>query len=167
LITQQLIDRGLNLVEGRSSEILEAISVRDAMMTDMECVNEKQTLTELKVSVMRSKYSFLPVINGWGKFLGLLTIDQIQEAVAHPTTNTIIEAKDLLYKSSFKTPLVRGSDSLKAVVGLFDEVPCIPVLSAEDQVMGLLFIYSVRQAYEKEATKQTVFFVRDDSVAIG
>jgi len=154
LVDKDLEARGLFMSEGRSTNVLSAITVRDAMITDHEVVHEQEPISELQERILKARYPFLPVVNTQGIFSGLLTIDMVQDSSHFPVAK-VLEAKDLLYRSGFKSPTVKAGDRLSAVVGFFDEAPCIPVLADDGRVQGLLFVYSVRLAYDREVTKRS------------
>ncbi len=158
--------RGVHLVGGRSLSILESIPVREAMVTDFETVGEKEPVSELQSKLIKSRYPFLPVVNPQGRYLGLLTVDMVQESrnledplASHSPLSRLLEAKDLLYRSGFKTPALEIHDKLSATAGVFEEGPCVPVLGEEGRVLGLLFAYNVRFAYEREEARRSLLEV--------
>jgi len=167
LIEKTLESRGINLVDGRSGAILNSIMVKDAMVSDFETVHEHDPIAEIHTRLIRSKYPFLPVLTSQGNYKGLLTIDMIQEAwdaqeiAALSSSNSplikFLEAKDLLYRAgSSVAPTIRVSERLSQTAGLFDESPCIPVLSDDGRVVGLLFVYNVRLAYDREVARRSL-----------
>jgi CIC family chloride channel protein len=167
LMSRDLINRGLILVHGRSLDVLNSISIRESMVTDFEIVHEQEPLVELKGRVLKSKYPFLPVVNSQGAYSGLLTIDMLQEeweAKENSLTSaqlplaSILEVKDLLYRSSYKSPVVKLGDRLSHVMELFDDAPCVPVLSEDRRVLGLLFVSNIRLVYDREIARQAFTF---------
>ncbi|HAR42470.1 MAG TPA: hypothetical protein DCS07_07535 [Bdellovibrionales bacterium] len=167
LVEKTLESRGVTLVDGRSGIILESILVRDAMVSDFETVHEHEPVSEIHSRLIRSKYPFLPVVTSGGIYKGLLTIDMIQDAwdaqeiAALKKNNSplikFLEAKDLLYRAgSAVAPTIRVSEKLSHTAGLFDESPCIPVLTDDNRVVGLLFVYNVRLAYDREVARRSL-----------
>jgi CIC family chloride channel protein len=153
LLALDLAGRGLELIEGRSSQILGELSVRDAMATDHEAVHEQEPISELHARLARARYPFFPVVNSQGGYVGLLTADMVQEAWR--AQSKLLEAKDILYRQGFKTPVARSSDRLSSTAGYFDDLPCVPVLGEDKRVIGLLFVYSVRMVYDREAGRRS------------
>ncbi len=160
LIHADMEYRGFSLIQGRSAPILEAVQVKDAMITDQEIIHEQEPITELQARVRRARYPFFLVVNSQGNFTGVLTVDVIQNAWNSQSTKDLespiaglVEAKDLLYRSGFKSPTVRATDRLSEVVHLFNEIPCVPVVAEDGKVIGLLFIHGVRLAYEREVAR--------------
>jgi H+/Cl- antiporter ClcA len=165
LVALDLKARGVRLVEGRSASVLDSLFVRDAMVSDHEVVHEQEPVSEIHQRLTRSRYPFLPVTDSQGTYLGLLTADMIEEGwqaqdpeAAHVPLAKLLEAKDLLYRAS-QAPFVRtvkANERLSQVSGVFGELPCIPVLGDDGRVLGLLFGYSVRLAYEREVARRAL-----------
>jgi CBS domain-containing protein len=163
LIDRDLEARGVSLIEGRSASILDAVMVREAMVVDHETIHEREPVSELHGRLVKLRYPFLPVVDGQGVYMGLLTIDLVQEGwrLQDPLTSNsplanLLEAKDLLYRSGFKVPTVKATDKLSSTTKLFEEVPCVPVLGEEGRVIGLLFAHNVRLAYDREVARRTL-----------
>jgi CBS domain-containing protein len=123
-------------------------------------VHEHEAIAEIHKRLEKSKYAFFPVVNAQGKYLGLLTADIIQEAseTQKPDkfVSNIVVAKDLLYRSGLKVPAILAEDSLTATAGIFAHFPCVPAVSEEGRVEGLLFVHSVRLAYDREVARRSL-----------
>ena len=159
LINKDLEVLGVSLAEGRSVTVLNAISVRDAMIIDHCVVKESELVSTLYTKINDSKYPFLPVVDSQGAFVGLLTLEMIQAGWQSQTQGdkplaNLLEAKDLLYRSRLRVPTIRVDDRLSITTGMFDELPCLPVLSDGKKVVGLLFVHNVRLAYDREVIKR-------------
>lgn len=164
-VYKDLEARGLNLIGGKSASILNQITVKDAMTTDHEMVHEQEPISELHSRILKARYPFFPMVDTQGIYKGLLTADMIQEGWLSEEKGSsgsrILEAKDLLYRAKFRSPTLKVSDRLTATVGLFNDFPCVPVLGEDKRVMGLLFAYHVRLAYDREVTRTSFSFARD------
>ena len=172
LIDKDLEARGLPLLDGRSATVLQSILVKDAMVTDYESVYEHEPISDLHSRFLKSRHPFLPVVNRAGNYVGLLTIDMIQDGVfslpgrsvtdedqrlpADSPLSSLFEVKDLLYKTRRKIPTVNASDALAATTRIFDQNPCIAVLGDDGRVLGLLFAYNVRVAYDREVARRAL-----------
>jgi CBS domain-containing protein len=138
------------------------------MVTDHETVFENDLVRELTEKFLNSRHPFLPVVNRSGAYVGLLTLDLIQDGIAAAAgTDAFFEVKDLLYKSSskktkFKTVL--ETDPLSKTSGLFGDHPCVAVLSPNGRVVGLLFSYAIRAAYDREVARRSLAESRLSSV---
>ncbi len=157
LVHRDLEARGLSLLDGRSASVLAAIYVRDAMVVDHETVFEDDLVKELTEKFLNSKHPFLPVVNRKGAYVGLLTLDLIQDGISTARgSDTFFEVKDLLYRSKTKLRTVRDLDTLSMTSGVFGDHSCVAVLNSEDRVVGLLFSYSVRAAYDREVARRAL-----------
>lgn len=167
LVHHDLEARGVSIIDGRSSTVLNSIPVREAMITDFEIVHEQEPISELHARTLKARYPFMPVVNAQGFYLGLLTVDMIQDAwlsqaqTARPLSQ-LLEAKDILYRSGFKPPIVKMNDRLSDSLGIFDKIPCVPVLGEDRRVAGLLFVYSVRLAYDREVARRSFTSMREN-----
>lgn len=154
--------RGLGLVGGRSTGVLSAIPVREAIVTDYEVVHEQEPLSEIRPRLLKSRYPFFPVVTAQGLYVGLLTTDVIQEAWRMQSEHSnsplsgLFEAKDLLYRAGIKAPTVKVDDRLSAAGGMFEAAPCVPVLTDDGRIMGLLFNHNVRLAYDREMARRSL-----------
>ncbi|OFZ73976.1 MAG: hypothetical protein A3K03_06945 [Bdellovibrionales bacterium RIFOXYD1_FULL_44_7] len=103
--------------------------------------------------------------NAADKYVGLLTADMIQEGwqlqdplASNSPLSKLLEAKDLLYRLGFKVPTIKISDHISITSRYFELIPCVPVLSDDNKVMGLLFAHNVRLAYDREVAKRALAF---------
>ena len=138
-------------------------------MTDHELVHEHEPVSELYARLMRSPYAFLPVVNSQGVYMGLLTADMIQDAWKHQAStgknsplSKLVGAKDLLYRKGMKIQSVRAGDRLSAAAEVFKDMPCVPVVTDDQRVVGLLFVYNVRLSYDREVARRSLSFESRD-----
>jgi CIC family chloride channel protein len=168
LFDKDLEARGLALLDGKSLKVMESLYVRDAMVTDHETVHEQEAVTDLYSKILNSRYPFLPVVNSRGEYVGLLTIDMVQEAYEaagaskgageRVSLGKLLEAKDILYRTRGSIPVVRSTERLSATAGMFDGTPSVPVVGEDGRVIGLLFAYMVRVAYDREVARRSLAF---------
>lgn len=169
LLERDLEMQGIVLEDGRSVTVLDSVYVREAMVTDHAQVHEHDAVADIYERLLASKYPFLPVVNAGGAYTGLLTADMVEEAweaqesSGAPLTK-LLEAKDLLYRSGQKTQPIHVDDRLTVTVGLFGNTPVIPVVGDDRRVVGLLFNYNVRIAYDREVARRALFFRHDGRI---
>jgi len=157
LVHRDLEARGLILLDGRSATVLKSITVLDAMTTDHEIVYEDELVKDLTDRFINAKHPFLPVVNRQGAYVGLLTLDLLQEGLESAQSSSgFYEVKDLLYKSKVKIKTAHVDQNLADTAGIFGDHPCVAVVSGQSQVIGLLFAYSVRAAYDREVARRTL-----------
>ena len=164
LVEMDLVARGMALIEGRSVNIMDAITVREALVSDHEVLHEKEPVSEIYPRLLKSRYPFLPIVNSQSAYLGLITVDSVQEAwqsqsgTSNSSLSRLLEAKDLLYRAGVEAPTIKVNDRLSATQGMFGVVPCVPVLTDDGRVAGLLFAHNVRIAYDREVARRSLTF---------
>ena len=163
IVDKDLAARGVSLIEGRSASVLDAVYVREAMVTDHETVHEEEPVAKLYERLLVSRYPFLPVVDSKDQYIGLLTADMVQEGwrahdpvTSHSPLSKLLEAKDLLYRSGFRSPIIKVDERLSVTQGMFEENPCVAVLDDGKRVVGLLFVYNVRLAYDREVARRSL-----------
>ena len=162
LIERNLAARGLRLVAGRAGPILETLTVQDAMVTDFESLQEHQAVSEIHARLIKSPYPFFPVVRE-GRLSGMLTLDIIQDAwhsdatvTSHSSLSKLLEVKDLLYRAGFRPPVLKKDAPLSSVSPLLEENPCLPVVDENSRVIGLVFVHTVRVAYDREMARRSL-----------
>lgn len=163
LVQRYLEYRGLKLLDGRSADILQSISVQEASERDVEVIKESDLVKDLKAPFLRSKHPFLPVVDRDDKYVGLVTLDLLQEGLEYAEKQgTFYEVKDLLYKLHYSAPAIPERAQLSEVSGVLAQNACCVVVDEFQHVKGLLFAWKVRAAYDREVARralgQTRFF---------
>ena len=155
----QLEEKGIHFFEGKLMDLLKRITVKEAMMSDHQVILETDTMEDLRRNLGTFRYPFLPVVDAHGCYLGLLTVDILEDPFWHQMnaqTFKLLQMKDLLRKLSSTFPTVQVSDSLEKVLSYFHDLPCVCVLDAQKKVVGLLFIHGVRLAYERQSAREAL-----------
>jgi CIC family chloride channel protein len=75
-----LARKGIRLERGRDVEVLEAIYVQEVMQTDPPTLHENDSLAMATELLMRTRHHGLPVLNGFGELVGILTVQDIDRA---------------------------------------------------------------------------------------
>lgn len=159
---------GLHLLSGRSKEVLDSVTVAEAMVTDHEVVYQNETVDQLYSALMKSDVPFLPVVDLHTKYIGLLSADVIEQAwrsqieeggEAHAKTplSKLLEAKDLLYRSKEEVPSVHADQKLSEVVGFLQASPVLVVVNDQHRLLGLLFDFGIRIVYDQEVARRSLF----------
>jgi CIC family chloride channel protein len=167
LVDAGLESFGLSLVGGRSLKVLEAIQVKDAVVSDHELIYEHEPVSELRGKLIKSRYPYLAVINRRGLYEGVLTLDMVREVwftdstvtSSHSSLSKLLEVKDLLYRSGLSVPTVKESQKVSEIIALMDQFACLPVLDVEGRLTGLLLPQNVRQAYDREVIRRSLELV--------
>ncbi len=159
LLAQDLEAHGQVLLFGRSKAVLDTIWVRDAMVTDCFVAESYAHVADLRKSILKSSYPFIPVTNRDGVYQGLLTADVFMVKASDPRVDSLLEVKDLVYRNAMEAPTVLESDPLASGMKWFSEFPCIPVLGSDQKLKGLLFDSFARLAYDREVARRSFEFM--------
>lgn len=161
-----LAQMGLSLENGRLKSVIRSLRVSDAMTTVFESVGERETVADLHRRILSARHPFLVVLNPSGRYLGLLTIDAIDDAwrvedpgTSHAPLARLLEAKDLLYRSGRSSQRVAPlavDASLADIVLRLEQEPCLPVVDSDGRVQGLVFAHNVRLAYDQELARRNL-----------
>ena len=162
MLDEELRDVGVPLSDGRSVTLLDQLLVKDAMIQDHEVAYPRDSVILLHEKIERSPYPFIPVVDAKDRFMGILTLEMIQEKLrfqkesgGRDGISELIEAKDMLYRSGFPSSTIGIDEVLSATTGRFNDIPCLTVLDREGQVVGLLLVYHVRLAYDQEMIRRS------------
>lgn len=80
IYTERLARKGIQLRFGRDVNILELVTVGEAMTTDFPTVSNNMTLGQLVVMFGRTQHHGFPVVDDDGKLRGMVTITDLQRA---------------------------------------------------------------------------------------
>lgn len=93
IYTLKLTRRGVRLQRGRDVDVMESVKVEEVMRVDVDTTATNLTLAELAEVFNRSRHHGLPVLNAEGKLWGMVTITDLDQAVAEniPRRATVAE----------------------------------------------------------------------------
>ena len=76
----KLTRRGVHLQQGQDIDVMQSISVRDAMTTDVDTVPLTMSVNELADEFARSHHHGFPVVDGTGQLVGVVSIQDLERA---------------------------------------------------------------------------------------
>lgn len=76
-----LARHGIRLERGRVVDVLEALTVREVMQTDLIVLSESMPLDEAQETLNRSRRYGLPVLDARGDLIGILTLSDLDRAL--------------------------------------------------------------------------------------
>src|SRR5690606_27892410 len=82
IYTLKLSRRGIHLRRGRDVDVLESVPIEDVMARDVETVPPTMTLVELSETFSHNRYHGFPVVDANGELWGMVTIADLERAVA-------------------------------------------------------------------------------------
>ncbi len=82
IYTLKLTRRGVHLQQGQDIDVMQSITVRDAMTTDVDTVPLNMSLDDLVEEFTRSHHHGFPVVDGAGELAGVVSIQDLERAKA-------------------------------------------------------------------------------------
>ena len=145
--TERLTRRGIHLHLGRDLNVLEMVSVEEAMSRDYDAVRPETTLAELEELLERSRHHGFPVVDEAGHLRGIVTLSDYRRAIEEQRGPTVAEICTC-------DPVTLFPDqSLHDAMHLLSSrnVGRLPVVAREDptRLVGLLRRYDIVRAYNK------------------
>jgi len=86
IYTLKLTRRGVHLQQGRDIDVMQGITVREAMTTDVDTVPLTMSLDELADQFARTHHHGFPVVDDAGKLAGVVSIQDLERAKAAGST---------------------------------------------------------------------------------
>lgn len=81
IYTLKLTRRGVHLQEGKDIDVMQTITVREAMSTDLDVVSPDLSLGELAQEFQRSHHHGFPVVDDEGLLVGVVTIQDLDRSL--------------------------------------------------------------------------------------
>ncbi|HEY1633867.1 MAG TPA: chloride channel protein [Acidimicrobiales bacterium] len=144
IYTLKLRRRGIDIMRGRSANVMEVMTVSDAMQPVPAAVPEQVPLNEVIARLAAEHKDALPVVDQDIHYRGAITTSQVEEAARENSLGAT--AGELARAVSVLRPDQSLNDALKALVQ--GERSGLPVLGPDgDQVVGWLTPRDVLLAY--------------------
>lgn len=153
LYHRDLLKRGLLLRARSDARVLSEIRVLELIETDCTTVPPDMKLGDLVQIVGRSHRNYFPVEDpATGKFLGLVTLDNVRSFLFEPHLHNTMLAEEFIDES---IPLVNPDDQLTDVIALMEtkEFFSLPVVE-RGRFVGLISKATVLDYYRQEMIAQ-------------
>lgn len=135
--TRPLQDEGTYFQADRDTFLLNSISLKDILETNIETVPYNLEVKEVIVRFMRSKQNIFPVIDEQKKFAGLILLEDLKDLLFNQEKSTNLLAKDVSIRPPHTLTL---HERMSEVMKKFDEtlVWKLPVLSDKGAFIGFV-----------------------------
>ncbi len=162
-----LARKGIRIERGRDVEVLEGITVGEAMETEFPSIAENATVADAADRLMRMRSHGMPVVNEDGDLAGILTLQDIDRGQSQTDNRALtvgdICTRDLLVAypdESLGTALRRMSTR---------DVGRLPVVMRHDtkRLVGLLRRTNIIRAYDVALTRRAALRHRANQVRLG
>lgn len=155
--TIDLADRGIDLHAGKEQNLLQTISVRDAMNPHPEVLAENMTLRQFSAYVGKTRHTSFPLVNGEGMLAGIVTLQDFLGVAFEEGLEDLVILKDLA-TTDVITVTADGnlSDALERIG--YRDVEYIPVVGAgnDKKIIGVLSRHDIFAAYNRAIMARTL-----------
>ena len=87
IYTMKLARRGVHLTNHRDIDVMQGVLVEESMSTDINPIAASKSLSDLAAEFERSHHHGLPVVDGEGELIGVVTIGDLEEALIRPDSD--------------------------------------------------------------------------------
>jgi CBS domain-containing protein len=132
------------------TDVLETITVKEAMSTDYVTINEADRLEEKFSLLYLHKVSYLLVINDNNDLTGIISATDFQRGFSKGSSQVSdVMTRDLIVVHPKET-LRNAFDRLTTY-----KIECLPVVDEDKptKLLGILSYYDIESRYETEVTK--------------
>lgn len=154
IYTIKLLQKKINVKERPEINILNTISVGDVFTNNYDWVFENEKFDIVVKKLLNSHLPFLSVISMDGKFLGMISLNDIKEFIFDSETTEYLIAGDL---TNPNIPKIKLEDNCKQAFEYLNthNLECLPVIGTEntEKQIGIVWRKDIDLAYHKELEK--------------
>ena len=155
--TIKLARRGIHLQQGRDIDLMEAVTVSEAMERNYESVTPDLPVTQLAAEFERTQHHGFPVVTANGTLVGIVTVSDLKRALEENHNFEQRKVKDI---ATTENTLVAYPDESLATAMLrlgVRGVGRLPVVSRDDppRFLGMLRRENIIRAYNQAMTRRT------------
>ena len=155
IYTKELAQQGALLTHNKDQTVLTLMELDEVIETNFKTVRPEMALGEmLKGSVSKSTRNLFPVLDGEGKLMGLILLDDIREFMFDATLYETIFVNDLMHAPP--EHIFYGKDSMKQVMQKFQDSGAwnLPVIK-EGKYAGFVSKSKLLTAYRRKLINYT------------
>jgi len=146
IYTLKLLRRGIDIEKYTEVDLMDSITVSEAMIKDVIAVNESETVRDVGLKIKKTNHRGFPVISKDGRLVGMVTRQDINKALQSEDADSAVQkvmTKDIVVcfpNESLKTALNRMARR---------NIGRIPVVEKEkcEKIIGILTRKSIINAY--------------------
>jgi CIC family chloride channel protein len=168
IYTLKLTRRGIHLEQGQDVDVMQGVTVREAMSTEIDVVPPEMPLVDLADEFARTHHHGFPVVDGAGDLVGVVSIRDLEEALAAGA----IDGKRVVDIATTEGLLVAYPDEpmWKALKRLGTrDVGRLPVVQdeASRQLVGAIRRQDIIRAYNQAIVKRAHHQHRAETLRLG
>ncbi len=147
-----LARKGIHLQQGHDIDLMQGLSVRDAMITPAPVIHKEQSLLELRDALRKAKVHGMAVIDDDNKVVGIVTLSDLQRAYEAGTTGGKVE--DIYIQNAVTTEPDEPLWTAIRKLGQRD-IGRLPVIDpSTHEPVGILTRNSIMHAYNEAITRK-------------
>ncbi len=157
LASMGLYRHGVRFRSGMCYNTLSGIQVRDAMITYVNPVPTKSSISEAYKKLMESKFSTLPVVDAEGKMIGLVALSDFYGLNAWKKLGEESQVHSLVGVEEMVKPArvqLHPDMNLETALASMSDEEFVPVVEGENRYVGLLVKSDLVNLYNKEVVKK-------------
>lgn len=162
-----LARKGIRLERGRDMEVLESLNVSEVMQAETDTIPETDLLTAGAEKLVQSRQKGLPVVDGHGALVGILTTQDVDKFQPENEAGTLTVADTCTHDLLTAYP----DESIGAALRRMGtrDIGRLPVVSRENptQLLGILRRIEVVRAYDVALTKRAAMRHKVQQVRLG
>ncbi|HSA58642.1 MAG TPA: chloride channel protein [bacterium] len=154
IYTLKLRRRGIDIEVEREAGVLASMRVADVMTRDVETASESSSLDDLIKQMGSSRHSGFPVVNGKNELIGMVTAQQVYEALPlrHELGKVIVVKEVMTSRPQVAHPDERLDEIVRKLH--LSETDHLPVLERAERgspgkLVGIITHADVMKAYRK------------------
>ncbi len=147
IFTHSLKKYGIVLEKGADVSVLQSYSVKTILEKDFLFAYSHQPLSQILHTIQKTRYDELPVINKNGEYAGIITFQNIREALIESKLHHLLIAEEV----ATKIPPIDEHESLYTAFKRFAEktTSILPIVS-ENKLIGIISQERLLSFYKKE-----------------
>jgi CIC family chloride channel protein len=154
IYTLKLIRRGIDIEQEEMSDVMRAITVKEAMTRDFPTVPSTMRVNQLMNEFRKTGHHGFPVVDKDGNLAGIVTQTDVERHLGTSTGKEQQTVVDIATRSPF---VAYPEQTLDRVLGASDEeYGRIPVVNRDDprRLLGVLRRHDIIRAYRRKAKKR-------------
>ncbi len=166
IYTWKLVRRGIPLRRSRDVDVMQGVTVGEVMTQDPDVVYADMTLEELADAFTRTRHHGFPVLDREGRFVGVVTIQDLERAVAAGPVDSRTVAEIMQRDVVTAYPQDPLWKALRRMSGL--DIGRIPVVDPRDptRLVGVLRRRDVIRAYRRAILRHLEKQHRDENLRL-
>ena len=166
IYTLKLVKRGIPLDRGRDVDVMQGVTVGEVMTQNPDVVYADMTLEELADTFTRTRHHGFPVLDREGRFVGVVTIQDLERALAEAPVDTRTVAEIMrrdVITAHPQDPLWKALQRMSEL-----DIGRIPVVDPNDptRLVGILRRRDVIRAYRRAILRRLEAQHRDEHLRL-